>query len=113
MTYDQQILKIFSDVGERGISARLLARHVYNQNRTFFSAPELDEVYTYVRQFIAKHSRSAKPLLERTGRWGYYKLNSRNVDARRQMLLGFTDSAEKSEDSEERPQQDFSLSLFD
>ena len=31
MTYDRQILRILSDVGEQGISVQLLAKHVFNQ----------------------------------------------------------------------------------
>ena len=44
MTYDRQILRILSDVGEQGISVQLLAKHVYNQNVSLFYTPDMDDI---------------------------------------------------------------------
>ena len=48
MTYDRQILRILSDVGEQGISVQLLAKHVYNQNLSLFFTPNMEEIRSYV-----------------------------------------------------------------
>ena len=114
MAYDRQILQILSDVGELGIGVQHLAKHVYNMNCTFFFQPDLEEIRNYVRKYLLRNSKSAQSLIERTGRRGYYRLNKNNADAR-QLMLEFRNTRiqEVAEDKEEKPQTDFSLSLFD
>ncbi len=114
MAYDRQILQILSDVGELGIGVQHLAKHVYNMNCTFFFQPDLQEIRNYVRKYLLRNSKSAQSLIERTGRRGYYRLNKNNADAR-QLMLEFRNTRiqEVAEDKEEKPQADFSLSLFD
>lgn len=111
MTYDRQILQILTEVGERGINVQLLAKHLYNMNSTLFSSPDIEEVRSYVQQYLLRNSKSAQSLIESTGRRGYYRLNTQNnVDAR-QLLLAFREP--EAEEKEERPAVDLSLSLFD
>lgn len=114
MAYDRQILQILSDVGGVGIGVQHLAKHVYNMNCTFFFQPDLEEIRNYVRKYLLRNSKSAQSLIERTGRRGYYRLNKNNADAR-QLMLEFRNTRiqEVAEDKEEKPQTDFSLSLFD
>ena len=114
MAYDRQILQILSNVGELGIGVQHLAKHVYNMNCTFFFQPDLEEIRNYVRKYLLRNSKSAQSLIERTGRRGYYRLNKNNADAR-QLMLEFRNTRiqEVAEDKEEKPQADFSLSLFD
>jgi hypothetical protein len=114
MAYDRQILQILSDVGELGIGVQHLAKHVYNMNCTFFFQPDLEEIRNYVRKYLLRNSKSAQSLIERTGRRGYYRLNKNSADAR-QLMLEFRNTRiqEVAEDKEEKPQTDFSLSLFD
>lgn len=114
MAYDRQILQILSDVGELGIGVQHLAKHVYNMNCTFFFQPDLQEIRNYVRKYLLRNSKSAQSLIERTERRGYYRLNKNNADAR-QLMLEFRNTRiqEVAEDKEEKPQTDFSLSLFD
>ena len=81
--YEQHILQILSDVGKRGISVSLLAKHVYNMSSTLFSKPEFDDVLREVRNFVLRNTRSKKGLLEHTNHWGYYRLNSRGIAAAR------------------------------
>ena len=57
MSYDQQILKILTEAGERGISVQNISRHVYNLNCTFFNQPDYEEVRNYVQQYLLKNSR--------------------------------------------------------
>lgn len=114
MTYEQQILHVLSEVGERGISVSLLAKHVYNLNCTLFSQPDLQEVKQFVQQYLLKNSKSSLSLIESTGRRGYYRLNTQNNADARQLMLEFREEEiEMEEVEEEKPKQDLSLSLFD
>ena len=111
MTYDRQILKILSDVGEQGISVQLLAKHVYNQNVSLFYTPDMDEIRSYVQQYLLRNSKSSQSLIESTGRRGYYRLNSEGSADARQLLLQFREELVE-EKEEEKPPQDLSLDLF-
>jgi hypothetical protein len=114
MTYEKQILQILTDVGEQGIGVQQLAKHVYNMNCTLFSQPDLQEIHGYVQQYLLRNSKSAQSLIERTGKRGYYKLNTQNNADARQMVLAFREKREAAnEEVEEKPQCDLSLSLFD
>ncbi len=110
MTYDQQILKILTEAGERGISVQTLAKHVYNMNCTFFFQPDYEEIRSYVQQYLLRNSKSAQSLIESTGRRGYYRLNTTGSADALQMLLQFREEQEEKE--EEKPQKDLSLDLF-
>ena len=111
MTYDRQILQILTEVGERGISVQLLAKHLYNLNCTLFSSPDLEEIRSYVQQYLLKNSKSAQSLIESTGRRGYYRLNTENNANARQLMLAFREPM--AEEKEEKPVIDLSLNLFD
>ena len=111
MTYDRQILQILTEVGENGINIQLLVKHIYNMNSTLFSSPNLEDIRSYVQQFLLKNSKSAQSLIENTGRRGYYRLNTENNADARQLLLEFREPV--AEEKEERPSVDLSLSLFD
>ena len=109
--YDQQILRILTDVGDRGISVQLLSRQVYNMNVSLFSSQDLEEIRSYVQQYLLKNSKSPQSLIESTGRRGYYRLNTlHNADAR-QLMLEFK-RHEQVEEKEEKPMPDLSLDLF-
>lgn len=111
MSYDQQILNILTEAGERGVSVQSIAKHVYNMNCTFFFQPDYEEIRSYVQQYLLRNSKSQQSLIESTGRRGYYRLNtSGSVDAQ-QMMLHFREEHEEKE--EEKPSaQDLSLDLF-
>jgi hypothetical protein len=114
MIYEQQILHILSEVGERGISVSVLSKHVYNLNCTLFSQPDLQEVKQFVQQYLLKNSKSSLSLIESTGRRGYYRLNTQNNADARQLMFEFREEEIRLEEvEEEKPQQDLSLSLFD
>ena len=111
MTYDQQILKILTEAGERGIGVQTIAKHIYNMNRTFFFQPDFEEIRSYVQQYLLRNSKSQQSLIESTGRRGYYRLNTSGSADARQLMLQFTDKQEEKE--EEKPLvQDLSLDLF-
>ena len=112
MTYDRQILRILTDVGDRGISVQLLAKHVYNLNSTLFYTPDLSEIHTYVQQYLLKNSKSPSSLIESMEQRGYYRLNTKNNADAQQLMLDFKEQSSDEEETEEKPQQDLSLDLF-
>ena len=111
MTYDQQIQKVLTEAGERGVSVQAIAKHVYNMNCTFFFQPDYEEVRTYVQQYLLRNSKSSQSLVESTGRRGYYRLNTQGSTDARQLVLLFRE--EQVEKTEGKPQQDLSLDLFE
>ena len=112
MTYDQQILKVLTEAGERGIGVQTIAKHIYNMNRTFFFQPDFEEIRSYVQQYLLRNSKSQQSIIESTGRRGYYRLNTSGSADALQLMLQFTDKQEEKEE-EKSPVQDLSLSLFD
>lgn len=102
--YEQHILKILYDVGKRGISVSLLAKHVYNMSCTLFSRPDFNEVLRYVRNFVVRNTRSNGGLLEHTGRWGYYCLNAKGMAMMRQQFAGDEAAADSKKEEEESRQ---------
>jgi hypothetical protein len=111
MNYDQQILKILMDVGQRGISVSSLAKHVYNQNCTFFYTPDYGEVRQYVGQYLLRNSKSLQSLIESTGKRGYYRLNTEHSADARQLMLHFKNESTLSEETGKNT-EDLSLNLF-
>ena len=112
LTYDQQILKILTEAGERGISVQNISRHVYNLNCTFFHQPDYEEVRSYVQQYLLKNSKSQQSLIESTGQRGYYRLNTTGSKDAQQLMLLFRDDI-VNDDVQSSTQQDLSLDLFD
>ena len=110
MTYHQQILDILTAVGEKGISVQLLAKHVYNNNLSFFFTPNLEEIRAYIQQYLLKNSKQPSSLIEKMERRGYYRLNTQNNPDARQLLIDFREESLPN-DKEERPDTDVDLSL--
>ena len=89
MTYDRQILEILIEVGDKGISVQQLCKHVFNKNASFFFTPNLEEIRSYVQQYLLKNSKSPSSLIESMGRRGYYRLNTQNNPDARQLMIEF------------------------
>lgn len=113
MKYERQLLKVLSEASEKGISVRSIVKHVYNQNCTLFVQPDLQEIHNCVQRYLLKKSKGERSLIERTNRRGYYRLNTLNNADARQLMLEFREQTLDKEEKEEKPQVDFSLSLFD
>lgn len=116
MTYEQQILHILSEVGERGISVSALSKHIYNMNCTLFSQPVVQDVHRFVQQYLLKNSKSSQSLIENAGKRGIYRLNTGNNADARQLMLEFKEEQchpVAEEPVEEKTLQDLSLNLFD
>ena len=112
MTYDQQILKILTEAGERGISVQNISRHVYNLNCTFFHQPDYEEVRGYVQQSLLKNSKSQQSLIESTGQRGCSRLNTAGSKDAQQLMLLFRDET-VANDEPTMSQEDLSLDLFE
>ncbi len=114
MTYEQQVLQILTEVGERGISVGKLAKHVYNMNCTLFYQPDLQEIKQQVWRYLQRSIRPPQSLIERMERRGYYRLNMKGSAVARQLVLDFSKcDDEEQQPEEELPKPDLSLSLFD
>lgn len=111
--YEQQILKILTDVGSRGISVSLMTKHIYNMNSTFFYAPDLSEIRQAVQQYLLRNSKSPSSLIESTGRRGCYRLNTNNSADARQLMLDFRDEQTAEDAEPPKPAVDYSLDLFE
>lgn len=116
MVYDGQILRVLSQFGENGASVQVISKHLYNMNCTLFNVPDYFEIYNYVRQYIKRNSKSPKDLIERTGRRGYYRINSEYSVEAGQLLLDFVQSEDLEETCDEilnkQNHEDLSLDLF-
>ena len=111
LIYDQQILRILTAVGDRGVHVQVLSKHVYNMNSSLFFIPDLHEIREYVQQYLLRNSKSPQSLIESTGKRGYYRLNTAHSADARQLVLQFRE--EKNEDvKEESVEHDYSLDLF-
>jgi hypothetical protein len=99
-------------VGKRGLSISAITKHVYNQNCTLFSQPDLQEVRQYVRNYLLRNSKSRQSMVERTERRGYYRLNTNNPLVATQFMLQFKEETPEAEIKEETQPQDLSLDLF-
>ena len=110
MGYENQILKILTEAGVRGVSVQAIAKHVYNMNRTFFVEPNYKDIHAYVQQFLLRNSKSPQSMIKSTGRRGYYRLNTKSSTDARQLMLQFTD---EQLFVEEKTRKDGSLNLFD
>lgn len=113
MTYEQQILNVLTEAGERGIGVQTIARHVYNMNCTLFHTPDFTEIHQFVQQYLLRNSKSSQSLIEATGRRGYYRLNTQGSADARQLMLQFREEQQQTEAPVEAPPQDLSLNLFD
>ena len=115
--YEQQILRILTEVGERGISVALLAKHLYNLNCTLFFQPDVDEIRRWVWSFLQRNAKSRRPLVERTERHGYYRLSKRGRSfIRQQQLSIYNNNVQEEENGGDAPRQeslDTSPGLFD
>ena len=107
--YDEQIIRLLHEAGEKGMAVRILSKNIFNENNTLFGDLSLEEVYRYVRSYIQRNSKTSLSLIEPTGRRGFYRLNSEQIT---QLMLNFSASEEKSIDEREIRDEDLSFSLF-
>lgn len=110
--YDRHIIAVLADVGEKGISVRNLAKHVYNLSCTLFEKPEMSDVHNYVQRFLLRKSKTANPMVEKLNRRGFYRLNAAYTENNGQQKLDFGEDDNGSKPAAAQC-DDLSLSLFD
>ncbi len=108
VNYDKEILRILTDVGDKGLSVAKIARHVHHACNSFFEPVSLEEVHRYVAQYLLRNSKNPDSIIEKTER-GIYHLNM-SSKATQQLMLAFR---EDDSDDTPAPVQDLSLGLFD
>ena len=107
LNYDREILRILTEVGERGLSIAKISLHVYNACNTLFVSVDYDDIHRYVAQFLQRNSKNPDSIIEKTER-GIYHLNLRSKETQ-QLMLQF--SNEQPVVTEEKA-RDQSLLLF-
>lgn len=109
MNYDHEILSVLTEAGDKGLSLKKIAMHVYNRANGLFCAADIEDVRRYVANYVARVSRQSGSVIERTDERGVYRINNSCSDAN-QLHFVF------KEYEPEQPNQsveDTSLSLFD
>ncbi len=109
MIYDEAILRILKEAGEGGLPIKKLSLHVLNACNSMFAPLDIDDVHDYVAHFLRQHPM----LVERTGRRGYYRINTKSHETQ-QLLIDFSifDADETANKEEVKHDEDRSLSLF-
>lgn len=110
MNFEQEILKVLTLAGPKGLKAEKIARHVYNACNSIFSPLDYKEVHSYVLLYLGKNSRLASSVVRKVQGHGVYALDF-SAPRAKQMLLNF------AEHEDEKPEvslknEDQSLSLF-
>lgn len=96
------------EAGEAGISIKKIARHVFNEQNSFFVETDYDSVRVAVRQYLQRQCVRRDGLVRRVSH-GVYQFNAQTQEAR-QLMLQFKDQEESCAG---KPQaEDQSLSLF-
>ena len=115
MSYEQEIKELLFEAGKEGLSAKKIARHIFNKHNGLFETTPYDEVYKAVQYCIAKNNKSAKPFIEKAERWGYYKLtekSSHDTQLLLQFKEGYNEEQEAENGKDDHVCEDLSLSLF-
>lgn len=110
MKYDREIILVLSEAGDKGLSVRKIARHVFNRCNGLFDAIEYEDVRRYVGEYLSRNSKSADSMIERTDVRGVYRINM-SSDGSRQLLFQFKED-DGVEEEGSRFVEDRSLTLF-
>ncbi|HEY9543424.1 hypothetical protein [Prevotella sp.] len=88
MTYDSEIIKVLAEAGDKGLSVKKIAQHVFNASNSLFNMIVYEDVYAYVAQFLAQNAKSQSSLIVRGEARGIYKLNTK-IDEGQQLMIKF------------------------
>lgn len=110
MNYDREILCVLGEAGEKGLSVKKIARHVFNRRNGFFDEVSFDNIYHYVAAYLTRNSKDRDSLVEKTECRGVYRLNMSSA-ASRQLVFDFKEQDDNIR-QEEKNTEDRSLSLF-
>lgn len=115
MATDLQILQLLAKAGSRGLTCKMLAKHIYNANNSLFEAASFADIYRDTHACLVKMARQKDPFIEKTGQWGYYRINKENIERAQNFPLNFLDYEEESDTPNDTPtiSPDIYPSLFD
>lgn len=112
MDYGQDITRILCEAGDDGLPVRKIVRHIYNLHNGLFDSTSYEEINKKVLTFIQKNSKTPNGILEKTGKWGHYRIN-KDSNRASQLMLEFDKEYDTGLPEAERKEgKDNSLSLF-
>lgn len=112
MNYEQEIKELLFEAGNDGLSIKKIARHIFNMHNGLFESVPYEKVYKDIQACVAKNNKSTQPFMERTERWGYYRLTKKSKK-NQQLMLQFKEEEDKDNGDTPKNDIDLSLSLFD
>ena len=108
MNYQNEIIKVLAEAGNKGLSVMKVAIHVHHSCNTLFDHVPFQDVHRAVSAFLIRETRKKYPLVTRL-KHGCYRLNN-NEAQRRQLTFDFD---KQQEETRKQPTQDCSLQLFE
>lgn len=79
MLNEQQIVELLAKTGDKGLTCKKLAKHLYNANNSLFEAASFDDIYRELQAYLNRKTKERFPYIEKTGEWGYYRLNDEKL----------------------------------
>ena len=89
MNFDNEILRVLTLAGSKGLKTEKVARHVFNACNSMFTPLNYKDVHAYISQFLIKCSKDALSVIEKGEGHGIYRINFSNQKAQ-QLLLKFS-----------------------
>ena len=116
MNLEQEILRLLTLAGEKGLKIEKVARHVFNSCNTMFSPLDYKEVHAFVSQYLIKNAKDPTSIIEKVEGHGMYRLNAK-AKLTQQLMLEFAphekeDEGDNQDESTNHSDNDLSLSLF-
>ena len=111
MNYGQDITRVLCEAGDDGLPVKKIVRHIYNEYNGLFNTTSYEDVYKRVMAFVQKNSKAKNSILEKTGKWGHYRINKASNKAS-QLMLEFDNDNAVQQEAEKTAERDNSLSLF-
>lgn len=114
MLNEQQIVELLAKAGTRGMTCKKLAKHLYNANNSLFETLSFDDIYRELQAYFYKKTKTRNSYIEKTGQWGYYRLNVEKLNTSLGWLIDYNDEEkEQAEEKNNTVDNTRYLSLFD
>lgn len=112
MLNEQQVVELLAKAGNKGMTCKKLAKHLYNANNSLFETASLANIYRDLQAYLNKKAKMRVPYIEKTEQWGYYRLNEENLKAHEGWLADDKDEVSPKEETKAIEASRFP-SLFD
>lgn len=110
MLNEQQIIELLAKAGNKGMTCKKLAKHIFNANNSLFEEVSFDDIYRDLQAYLNKRALCRHPYIEKTDEWGYYRLNKQKLREKLEWI--FEDENHDNEEDIKKEPID-SPSLFD